>query len=110
MERAITQKQLTEENQRLRRALGLRPGFEGIITRSSAMMRVLDLVVWLAESDSSVVIEGETGTGKELIARSLHARSPRREMLFLPIDCGALPDNLLENELFGHETRRFYRR
>ena len=107
MERAIAQKRLTEENQRLRRALGLRPGFKGIIARSPAMMRVLDLVERLAQSDSSVVIEGETGTGKELIARSLHEHSPRRDKPFLPIDCGALPDNLLENELFGHERGAF---
>ena len=107
IERAIGQKRLSEENQRLRRALGLRPGFEGIIARSPAMMRVLDLVERLAESDSSVVIEGETGTGKELIARSLHGNSSRRDAAFLPIDCGALPDNLMENELFGHERGAF---
>ncbi|HJP33655.1 MAG TPA: sigma-54 dependent transcriptional regulator [Candidatus Latescibacteria bacterium] len=107
MERAIEQKRLSEENQRLRRALGLRSGFEDIIARSPAMMRVLDLVERLTESDSSVVIEGETGTGKELIARSLHANSPRRGKPFLPIDCGALPETLLENELFGHEPGAF---
>lgn len=107
MERAIAQKRLTEENQRLRRALGMRAGSEGIIARSPAMMRVLELVERLTESDSSVVIEGETGTGKELIARSLHSNSPRRAQPFLPIDCGALPENLLENELFGHERGAF---
>ena len=107
IERAIGQKRLSEENQRLRQALRLRPGFEGIIARSPAMMRVLDLVERLAESDSSVVIEGETGTGKELIARSLHRNSSRRDAAFLPIDCGALPDNLMENELFGHERGAF---
>ena len=107
IERAIEQKRLSEENQRLRKALGLRPGFEGIIARSPAMMRVLDLVQRLTESDSSVVIEGETGTGKELIARSLHASSARKDEAFLPIDCGALPENLLENELFGHERGAF---
>lgn len=107
IERAIEQKRLSDENQQLRRALGLHPGFEGIIARSPAMMRVLDLVQRLTESDSSVVIEGETGTGKELIARSLHANSARKGAAFLPIDCGALPDNLLENELFGHERGAF---
>jgi len=61
----------------------------------------------LAERDSSIVIEGETGTGKELIARSLHGNSSRRDAAFLPIDCGALPDNLMENELFGHERGAF---
>jgi DNA-binding NtrC family response regulator len=107
MERAVGQKRLSEENQRLRRALGLHAGFEGIIARSPAMARVLELVERVASTDSSVVIEGETGTGKELIARSLHANSARRERPFLPIDCGALPDNLLENELFGHERGAF---
>ena len=107
VERAVAQKRLSEENQRLRRALGLQVGLAGIVARSPAMMRVLDLVQRLEESDSSVVIEGETGTGKELIARSLHANSHRRDGPFLPIDCGALPDNLLENELFGHERGAF---
>ena len=107
VDRALSQKRLTEENVMLRRALRVRPGFDGIIARSSAMERVMDLVERLAEGDSSVLIEGETGTGKELIARSLHANSLRHSGPFLPIDCGALPEHLLESELFGHERGAF---
>ena len=67
----------------------------------------MDLVAKVADSDSSVVIEGETGTGKELIARSLHRYSPRRERPFLPVTCGTFPEQLLESELFGHERGAF---
>ena len=107
VERALSQRRLAEENSMLRRTLKARPEFEGIVARSPAMERVMDLVERLAESDSSVVILGETGTGKELIARSLHANSPRSSAHFVPIDCGALPGQLLESELFGHERGAF---
>ena len=107
VDRALEQKRLAEENILLRRALKVRPGFDGIVARSQAMERVMDLVERLADSDSSVLIQGETGTGKELIARSLHSNSARHDRPFLPIDCGALPDQLLESELFGHERGAF---
>ena len=107
VDRALEQKRLAEENVVLRRALKVRPGFDGIVARSQAMERVMDLVERLADSDSSVLIQGETGTGKELIARSLHSKSARHDRPFLPIDCGALPDQLLESELFGHERGAF---
>jgi transcriptional regulator with PAS, ATPase and Fis domain len=71
------------------------------------MDRMMTLVGKVAESDSSVVVTGETGTGKELVARCLHANSSRRDALFLPINCGALPEHLLESELFGHEKGAF---
>ena len=107
VDRALQQMRLADENRMLRRALKFRPGFEGIVARSAAMERVMDLVERLTESESSVVIQGETGTGKELIARSLHVNSPRRQGPFVPVDCAALPDNLLESELFGHERGAF---
>ncbi len=107
VERALSQKRLTEENLRLRKTLGFRQGFEGMVGKSRAIEQVMDLVEKVAESDTSVVIEGETGTGKELIARSLHRNSPRRDGPFLPINCGALPEQLLESELFGHERGAF---
>lgn len=91
----------------LRRALKFRRGFDGIVACSAAMEKVMDLVQRLADSDSSIFILGETGTGKELIARSIHVNSKRSDAPFLPIDCGAMPDQLLESELFGHERGAF---
>ena len=107
VDRALQQKRLAEENLLLRKELKFRPGFEGIVGKSRAMERVMDLVEKVADSDSSVVIQGETGTGKELIATSLHGNSPRSDRPFLPINCGALPEQLLESELFGHERGAF---
>jgi DNA-binding NtrC family response regulator len=107
VDRAVAQKRLAEENFVLREALRFRPGFEGIVGKSHVMERVMDLVAKVADSDSSVVIEGETGTGKELIARSLHRNSPRQERPFLPVTCGTFPEQLLESELFGHERGAF---
>ncbi len=107
VDRALSRKRLTEENLLLRKSLGHGPDFEGIIYKSRAMERVLDLIGKVADSDSSVIIQGETGTGKELAARSLHRNSPRKDHLFLPINCGALPEHLLESELFGHERGAF---
>ena len=92
VDRAISQKRLTEENLMLRRALRVRPGFDGIIARSTAMERVLDLVERLAEGDSSVLIQGETGTGKELIARSLHTNSLRHTGPFCPSIAAPYPN------------------
>ena len=107
VDRALAQKRLTTENEMLRRALKFRRGFDGIVARSAAMEKVMDLVQRLADSDSSILILGETGTGKELIARSIHDNSKRSDAPFLPIDCGAMPDQLLESELFGHERGAF---
>ena len=107
VDRALAQKRLAEENFVLREALRFRPGFEGVVGKSHVMERVMDLVAKVADSDSTVVIEGETGTGKELIARSLHRNSPRRERPFLPVTCGTFPEHLLESELFGHERGAF---
>jgi DNA-binding NtrC family response regulator len=105
--RGLNQKHLLDENELLRRSLKLRPEFEGVVGTSRAMDRMMTLVGKVAESDSSVVVIGETGTGKELVSRCLHANSSRRDALFLPINCGALPEHLLESELFGHEKGAF---
>ncbi len=107
VDRALAQKRLSTENEMLRRALKFRRGFDGIVARSAAMGKVMDLVQRLADSDSSILILGQTGTGKELIARSIHVNSKRSDAPFLPIDCGAMPDQLLESELFGHERGAF---
>jgi PAS domain S-box-containing protein len=82
-------------------------GPDAIIGNSAAMRRVLDLLPIVAESDSTVLIEGESGTGKELLARAVHELSPRRNHPLVTVNCGAIPDNLLESELFGHKRGSF---
>ncbi|MCK4537986.1 MAG: PEP-CTERM-box response regulator transcription factor [Candidatus Krumholzibacteria bacterium] len=87
----------------------LKPGgdFEGIIAMSPSMLDVFETVRKVATTDISVLITGESGTGKELIARAIHNRSGRNDKPFIPINCGAIPENLLESELFGHEKGSF---
>ncbi len=82
-------------------------GFAGIIGRSRALREVLDLVEMVATSDSTALLLGETGTGKELIARAIHDRSRRRSKRFVKVNCAAIPSGLLESELFGHERGAF---
>src|SRR6202049_3486038 len=81
--------------------------FDGIVGRSSALRRVLQLVETVATGDSTVLLLGETGTGKELIARAIHYRSQRRNRAFAKLNCAAIPSGLLESELFGHERGAF---
>ena len=75
---------------------------EGLVGQSAPFLRVLQIVLGIAHADATVLIAGETGTGKELVARGIHYQSPRRGKPFIPVNCGALPDHLFENELFGH--------
>jgi DNA-binding NtrC family response regulator len=105
--RALERRQLTEENARLRDSVTQLASAAPIIGRSQAMARVMDLVATVAETDASVVIRGESGTGKELIARAIHAASPRRFFPIVAVNCGAIPETLLESELFGHEKGAF---
>ena len=105
--RLLDRRKLMEENRFLRRQLE-RPGTTSDIIGESAAMRDLAATIEkLAPVDVDVLIEGETGTGKELVARRLHARSGRRRGRFVPVDCGALPEPLLESEFFGHERGAF---
>ncbi|MGE3173622.1 MAG: sigma-54-dependent transcriptional regulator [Planctomycetota bacterium] len=99
---------LIHENERLRAQLhGQQGGLPGVIGRSRAMEAVIKTVRTVAQNDASVLIEGQSGTGKERIARAIHQLSARREQPFVALSCGALPDTLLETELFGHEKGAF---
>lgn len=107
VERALAQRRLTLENKNLRDQLQQTFGFENIVGRSAALHRALELVRKAARSEANVLVLGESGTGKELIARAIHANSPRAKYPFVPVDCASLPENLLESELFGHEKGAF---
>ena len=107
VQKALEKAQLVDENVYLRRELEGKYGFSNIIGRSRRMLEIFSLVERVAKTTSTVLIQGESGTGKELIARATHYASPRSEHRFLSINCGALPENLLESELFGHERGSF---
>jgi DNA-binding NtrC family response regulator len=107
VDRALSHSQLTKENQHLRSALHSKYQFENIIGQSEPIMEVLNIIERVAKSDSTVLITGESGTGKELIAKALHYNSTRANEPFIPINCGAIPSELLESELFGHVKGAF---
>jgi DNA-binding NtrC family response regulator len=107
VERGIRQRELELENRNLREQLQGTLGFENIIGRSPAMTKVFELVRKAARSDANILVVGDSGTGKELIARAVHANSPRAAQPFVPVDCASLPEQLLESELFGHEKGAF---
>lgn len=105
--RALEHYRLLEEVHSLRADLDQKYGFKAIIGRSSKLLSVLDIADRAAKSSSTVLIEGETGTGKELLARAIHQNSPRKEKPFLAINCGAIPKDLIESELFGYRRGAF---
>jgi two-component system NtrC family response regulator len=105
--RALEFLALREEVQSLRRALDQRPGFQNIIGRSDALGYALDMAARAAQSDVTVLIQGETGTGKELVARGIHCGGNRKGRPFVTVNCGAIPKELLESELFGHMRGAF---
>ena len=105
--RALETQQLREEVKRLRSSVSAKYGSENIIGQSPNLLSVPDVAGRAAQSDVTVLINGETGTGKELLAKAIHFNSPRRERPFVAINCGAIPRELLESELFGHLKRSF---
>ncbi|HXK01403.1 MAG TPA: sigma-54 dependent transcriptional regulator [Verrucomicrobiae bacterium] len=105
--RMIAGRRLEYENTHLKRALVERYSFPNIIGRSEGMVRLLDLVGQVASSRSTILITGETGTGKELVAKAIHANSPRAGQMFVPVNSGSLPPDLLESTLFGHVKGAF---
>ena len=107
IEKALEKTELVDENVYLRRELEQKYQFSNIIGRSRPMKEIFALIERVAKTSSTVLLEGESGTGKELIARAIHYQSPRSSHRFLSVNCGALPENLLESELFGHERGSF---
>lgn len=104
---AVARRRAEEENLQLKRALKQRYNFENIVGKSEAMLRVFDLVAQVAPSRSTILIQGESGTGKELIAKAIHANSPRKDRPFVPVNTGSMPADLLESTLFGHVKGAF---
>ena len=105
--RMIALRRQEYENTHLKRALKERYSFPNIIGRSERMVRTLDLVAQVASSRSTILITGETGTGKEIIAKAIHANSPRADQMFVAVNSGQLPPDLLESTLFGHTKGAF---
>jgi two-component system response regulator PilR (NtrC family) len=103
----IENRQLRQENVLLKRTLGLSHQFSNIIGRSEAMLQVFKMIETVARTNSTILLTGESGTGKGLVAQAVHFHSLRREKPFVALNCGALPENLLESELFGHMRGAF---
>lgn len=104
---ALEHCRLKRENFSLQRSVRGKYRFENIIGHSPLMGEVHDLIEKIIDTDSTILIQGESGTGKEVIAKTIHYNSPRKDKPFIPINCGAIPESLLESELFGHERGAF---
>jgi two-component system, NtrC family, response regulator PilR len=107
VDKALEKRNLSTENRRLRRELEGRSGLPTMLGKSAPMREVFDFVQRVAPTKTSLLITGESGTGKELVARALHGLSERRDKPFVAVNCGAIPENLLESELFGHVKGSF---
>jgi len=107
LDKAVELNEAKRENERLRRQLQERGTFGELIGNSAPMREVYSLIEQVAPSSASVLITGESGTGKELVARTIHQLSPRRDLPFIGINCSAIPESLMESELFGHEKGAF---
>ena len=107
IERALKHGALREEVKRLRKAVDVTQRFEDIIGTSPAMLKMCELLTRVADTETTVLVTGESGTGKELVAKALHAKSGRKDGPFVAINCAAMPETLLESELFGHTKGAF---
>jgi two-component system response regulator AtoC len=107
LRKAEEREQLRRENQLLRREVAKEYSFENIVSKNEKMQKLFDVIKKVAQYKSTVLISGESGTGKELVARALHYNSERSQNPFIPVNCGAIPENLLESELFGHAKGAF---
>ena len=105
--KALEKQRLAEENRSLRRRLSVKEEFSNIIGNSSRIRQIFKIISEVAPTNATILITGESGTGKELVARAIHSRSNRRDGPFVTLNCGALPDTLLESELFGYEKGAF---
>jgi len=107
IERLISHRKLAWENQILRRAIDVHFGHDQPLGRSAAMQEIAKMIKKVAPTPTTVLISGESGVGKEVVARTIHNASPAKENVFLPVNCSAIPDNLLESQLFGHMKGSF---
>jgi len=107
LEKVLARRKLLDEITQLRHELAERYSFDNMVSQDPKMREVFETIARVAATDATVLITGETGTGKELVARALHYNSPRRDKQFMAINCGAFPETLLESELFGHEQGAF---
>ena len=107
IERALNQQKVIEENKTLRAQLDMRFGMENIVGHDHRMLKIFDVIDSVADTRATVLITGESGTGKSLVARAIHRHSSRRDRPFVEVACGALPETLLESELFGHVAGAF---
>ncbi len=107
LRKAEEREQLRRENQLLRNEIAKEYSFENIVSKNEKMQKIFDVIRKVAQYRSTVLITGESGTGKELVARALHYNSERTQNPFIPVNCGAIPENLLESELFGHAKGAF---
>lgn len=107
IQKALENRVLVAENKRLRNDLGEKYSFSNIVGSSNEMLKVFDLIKRVSATNSNVLVTGDSGTGKELVAKAIHFNSPRAEGPFFSINCGAIPENLIESEMFGHKKGSF---
>lgn len=107
VKKLIEYKKLAAENKYLRQRISSDAGFTNLIGKSESMKKVYDIITQVAPTNSNVLIQGKSGTGKELVAKAIHFNSKRKDRIFLPINCGAISENLIESELFGHKKGAF---
>jgi two-component system response regulator AtoC len=107
LKKAEERERLRKENEFLRKEVKKEYSFENIISKNKMMQRIFEVIKKVAQYKSTILITGESGTGKELVARALHYSSDRAQKPFIPVNCGAIPENLLESELFGHAKGAF---